>query len=542
MKYRSLNALLLVHGLFSLTTAFEISSSGNLVNYWGQNSYGAANPSDKQHWQKPIAHYCQDDTVSVLTVAFMNVFNAGTNRLPEIDLSNQCGEFHEGTQLRHCPETGRGIKACQEKGKIVLLSMGGAAGAYGFANDQQAKDFAHTVWNLFLGGKHSKRPFDDAVLDGIDLDIEGGSTVGYDAFVTELRRLYKESGRRYYIAAAPQCPYPDGFLDQALNNAWFDMVYVQFYNNYCSAAGNSYNFGDWDNWARTKSINKNVKVYIGVPGSPSAAGGGYVDQNRLQQVVAETRDKFPKSMGGVMMWDASQAFNNPDGQPHYAGAISHYMREASEGARKKTMRPKKGKPRKESKTVKCTVTHTLNTYSNSTEMLGVEKIQESSCSTETSRQLETMAPSAKHLRKQPHHFRPHSNYVQARIDPSEVPSENPLLDPKNKPNVRVEYVPLPGNSTHTRTLVRVRTKDYPMRRNWKLKFLLRPEERIVQIDRGIFTQDPKTGTIVVQSDSEGEPRYKMALWFEVVGRLSDITAQTAKLPDPGTAEFDTWGD
>lgn len=33
---------------------------------------------------------------------------------------------------------------------------------------------------------------------------------------------------RYYITAAPQCPYPDVYIGTALNQASFDAVYVQF--------------------------------------------------------------------------------------------------------------------------------------------------------------------------------------------------------------------------------------------------------------------------------------------------------------------------
>jgi chitinase len=59
------------------------------------------------------------------------------------------------------------IKACQAKGKIIMLSMGGAiASDTSFSSDAQAKAFAKTVWNLFLGGSSSTRPFGDAVLDG----------------------------------------------------------------------------------------------------------------------------------------------------------------------------------------------------------------------------------------------------------------------------------------------------------------------------------------------------------------------------------------
>lgn len=51
-------------------------------------------------------------------------------------------------------------------GKLLTLSLGGAGGAYGFSSDAQGVQFADTVWNLFLGGSSSTRPFGDAVLDG----------------------------------------------------------------------------------------------------------------------------------------------------------------------------------------------------------------------------------------------------------------------------------------------------------------------------------------------------------------------------------------
>lgn len=70
----------------------------------------------------------------------------------------------------HCPETGAGVRMCQSKGKAVILSLGGAAGAYGFLDDAEARDFAHMIWNLFLGGSSVTRPLDDAILDGVDLE------------------------------------------------------------------------------------------------------------------------------------------------------------------------------------------------------------------------------------------------------------------------------------------------------------------------------------------------------------------------------------
>jgi chitinase len=59
------------------------------------------------------------------------------------------------------------------------MSLGGASGIYGFANNAAGEAFADTLWNVFGAGKSSTRPFGDAVLDGFDLDIEGGGPTGY---------------------------------------------------------------------------------------------------------------------------------------------------------------------------------------------------------------------------------------------------------------------------------------------------------------------------------------------------------------------------
>ncbi|KAF9435576.1 Chitinase 1 [Entomortierella beljakovae] len=303
--------------VFNLCYAFDINKDNNFVNYWGQNSFGASG-GNAQFWQKPLEDYCQStEGENVIVLAFLHVFNSGTRDLPRMDLSNQCNpnNVFPGTSLLHCPQTGSGVKLCQSKGKAILLSLGGAAGSYGFSNDGEAKDFAKMIWNLFLGGTSATRPLGDAVLDGVDLDIEGGSQIGYPAFVTELRALFAtDPSKRYYISAAPQCPFPDAYLGQTLQSAWIDMVFVQFYNNYCGtqAYGTfNFNFEQWDNWAKTTSVNRNVKIFLGVPASRTAANAGYVSPNKLHEIVDSLRCKY-NSFGGVMMWDISQSYANFD--------------------------------------------------------------------------------------------------------------------------------------------------------------------------------------------------------------------------------------
>lgn len=203
------------------------------------------------------------------------------------------------------------IKTCQAKGKKIILSLGGAAGSYGFSSDAQAQTFAQTLYDMFGQGTHKYRPFDDAAVDGFDFDIEGGGSTGYAALSDSLKSL---SGNKLLITGAPQCPFPDAMLGDALNKAVFDAVFVQFYNNYCTPSGSNFNFDTWDNWAKTTSKNKDVKVILGLPGSPTAAGSGYLTFDQIQTTVANVK-KY-SSYGGVMFWGKLLEGNGYSGTDH----------------------------------------------------------------------------------------------------------------------------------------------------------------------------------------------------------------------------------
>jgi chitinase len=68
--------------------------------------------------------------------------------------------------LPDCSFLASDIQECQAKGKKVTLSIGGSYGVVGLVSNSQANEFADTVWNLFLGGSSSTRPFGSAILDG----------------------------------------------------------------------------------------------------------------------------------------------------------------------------------------------------------------------------------------------------------------------------------------------------------------------------------------------------------------------------------------
>ncbi|KAJ1944708.1 Chitinase 2, partial [Linderina macrospora] len=231
-----------------------------------------------------------------------------------------------GTNTLHCPDIGADIKTCQAKGKKIVLSLGGG-GIYSYSLSTAAEgvQFANTVWNMFFGGSHQYRPYDDAVLDGVDLDIESGAHDGYVAFINQLRTYFNGASKQYIISAAPQCVYPDANLGTTLSGAWIDNDYVQFYNNPCNLANinNQWNFDykSWDTLTKANP-NPNSKMYVGLPAGSGAAGNGYLDLATLQADLKQLYTNYTSTFGGIMLWDASWYSNNQA----YVSSLASWVR------------------------------------------------------------------------------------------------------------------------------------------------------------------------------------------------------------------------
>lgn len=91
------------------------------------------------------------------------MFCFALDEMPDLNFSNHCwsGKPPKYPRLLQCPKIEQGIKDCQERGKQVILSLGGATENYGIKSGDQAKLLAETVWDLVLGGdnKSDIRPF-----------------------------------------------------------------------------------------------------------------------------------------------------------------------------------------------------------------------------------------------------------------------------------------------------------------------------------------------------------------------------------------------
>ncbi|KAL3829704.1 hypothetical protein ACJIZ3_018506 [Penstemon smallii] len=276
------------------------SEAGGIAIYWGQNGN-----------EGTLADTCATGNYQHVILAFLSSF--GNGQKPMLNLAGHCDPYSNG-----CTKLSSEIKSCQAKGIKVLLSIGGGAGGYSLVSTADARQLAVYLWNNFLGGKSSSRPLGEAILDGIDFDIETGNSQHWD----ELAKFiygYSKRGKKVYLTAAPQCPFPDASVGGALKTGLFDYVWVQFYNN----PPCQYTSGDVasleDSWKTWTSSIPATKIYLGLPAAPDAAGSGFIPVADLTSAVLPAI-KGSTKYGGVMLWSKYY-----DDQTNYSSNIKNHV-------------------------------------------------------------------------------------------------------------------------------------------------------------------------------------------------------------------------
>uniref|UniRef100_A0A0E0JMP7 Uncharacterized protein n=1 Tax=Oryza punctata TaxID=4537 RepID=A0A0E0JMP7_ORYPU len=283
--------------LLSMSTvdlAMAVSGGVNIAVYWGQNGS-----------EGTLGETCSTGLYAYVNLAFLSTFGAG--RAPVLNLADHC-DASSGS----CASLAADIASCQAAGVKVLLSIGGGALGYNLSSPSDARDLAAYLWDNFLGGgagagDAASRPLGDAVLDGVDFDIESPSRF-YDDLARNLSSLYKGAAagaKTYLLTAAPQCPYPDASLAAALGTGLFDHVWVQFYNNppcqYAAPGDVSALQSAWEQWTAGLPA---ATLFLGLPGSPDAADSGFVDADTLASEVLPVVEGAA-NYGGVMLWSRS---------------------------------------------------------------------------------------------------------------------------------------------------------------------------------------------------------------------------------------------
>ncbi|KAJ4828446.1 hypothetical protein Tsubulata_049137 [Turnera subulata] len=277
------------------------SYGSGIVIYWGQNNVIYPQP----YVESSLEETCRTGLYSFVNIAFLNTFGAGTT--PDINLSNHCGG-----SWKPCTFLSTEIEYCQSQGIKVFISLGGDSWTYTLIDEEDAKDVAKYLWEHFLGGQPTDglpRPFGDAILDGVDFDIEHGSTQYYDSLAKYLHSYDNINGSRVYLGAAPQCPIPDLYLDTAIKTGLFDYVWTQFYNNpqcqYDSSTDDPTNLlQSWNKWISLldQTGNPNTKLFLGLPAAATnaAPSGGYIPPEKLAALCPSF--SASERYGGIMLW------------------------------------------------------------------------------------------------------------------------------------------------------------------------------------------------------------------------------------------------
>jgi chitinase len=307
------------------------AASGQTVVYWGQNGPDSAENDD-------LSTYCTATSgIDVLILAFLYEFGNGQN-IPVGVIGESCSISTTGAGSL-CDDLAAAITTCQDAGVTVLLSIGGASGAYSLQSQEEAETIGQYLWDSYAnsGNTTVERPFGDAFVNGFDFDIEvnDGSSQYYQYMISTLRANFdSDPDNTYLITGAPQCPIPEPNMGIIIGNSTFDRLWVQWYNNNNGLDNNTYescslgfdgnapfNFVQWAEWlADTPSAD--ALLYIGAPASTLASDGTsegeiyYITPAQLATLVAETEGN--SSFGGVMLWDAGYSDDNVNDGCTYA--------------------------------------------------------------------------------------------------------------------------------------------------------------------------------------------------------------------------------
>ncbi|KAH6671910.1 glycoside hydrolase superfamily [Halenospora varia] len=333
----------------SATESFNPTGNSNVAVYWGQGSN-----------QQRLRTFCDATSIDIIPIGFLTLFPAQGNGFPEENFGNACwgGSYYYGTGSDHandklvtqCPTLQEDIPYCQSIGKKIILSLGGESLGYDLNGAAAGTAFADWLWGAYgppnsswtgirpLDRGYSNTTTDTIDIDGFDFDIEhaasDGNSAGYIALINQLRLRFKESSKPRLITGAPQCFLPEANMGAMIQAAQFDILWIQFYNNpSCSArtwANNNANYAktgveypiesfNYDTWVNTILPGGNssaAKIYIGLEAmprsglcTPADVGTNYVNGSEVKNLISAYQKR--PHFGGVMLWDATFAINNP---------------------------------------------------------------------------------------------------------------------------------------------------------------------------------------------------------------------------------------
>jgi Chitinase len=203
--------------------AYRRASGAQNVVYWGQNGGGTVENND-------LSTYCTSTAgIDVIVLAFLYQYGNG-NEVASGVIGQSCS-ISTSSEPSQCDDLAAAISTCQANGVKVILSLGGAVGAYSLSSQQEAETIGQNLWDAYgnTGNGGVPRPFGYTFVNGWDFDIEASSgNQYYQYLISTLRSNFaSDPSNTYYITGAPQCPIPEPNMQQIIVNSQFDYLWVQ---------------------------------------------------------------------------------------------------------------------------------------------------------------------------------------------------------------------------------------------------------------------------------------------------------------------------
>jgi chitinase len=297
-----------------------------LVGYWQDFDNGAA--------VQTLAEV--PTTYNLIEVAFANADSAldgGITFSVDSGLSAAIPGGYSAAQFTN------DIKTLHAQGRFVVLSVGGQNGSFPLSSVAMANNFANSAFSLMQ----------QYGFDGIDIDMENVITFANFTYVEmALRQLSALAGSKLIVTMAPQTidmlpsfPTLDNYLQIARDlGSVITMVNTQYYNSGSMPGRDGINYSEGTVDFITSQADAVLQflspsqVGIGLPASPSAAGGGYVSPTVVNAALDCLTQgthcgsyvpvaRYPSLRGAMdwsTNWDASNGNNfSITVAPHLAG-------------------------------------------------------------------------------------------------------------------------------------------------------------------------------------------------------------------------------